>query len=108
MAIDPGEGTRLADVREAHRFDEAALEAWLSDRLPDTEGRLRVRQFGYGQSNPTFVLGWPNAEYVLRKKPPGELLPSAHAVDRNTGCRRRWPTRRCRWRGNISFATTRA
>ena len=82
MAIDPGEGTRLAAVREAHRFDEAALEAWLKERLPDTEGRLRVRQFGYGQSNPTFALAWPNAEYVLRKKPPGALLPSAHAVDR--------------------------
>ena len=82
MAIDPGEGTRLADVREAHRFDEAALDAWLKDRLPDTEGRLRVRQFGYGQSNPTFAIAWPNADYVLRKKPPGELLPSAHAVDR--------------------------
>jgi len=82
MAIDPGDGARLGTVREAHRFDEAALDAWLKNRLPDTEGRLRVRQFGYGQSNPTFVLGYANADYVLRKKPPGALLPSAHAVDR--------------------------
>ena len=82
MTLDPGDGARLGGVREAHRFDEAALDAHLKEWLPDCEGRLTVSQFGYGQSNPTFVLAYPNAEYVLRKKPPGTLLPSAHAVDR--------------------------
>ena len=51
--------------------------------MPDTEGWLQVRQFGYGQSNPTFALSWPNRDHILRKKPPGALLPSTtHAVDR--------------------------
>ena len=76
------EGTATSEVRPTHRFDEARLTAYLRDRLPDATGALTVRQFGYGQSNPTFLLRFPNAEYVLRKQPPGELLPSAHAVDR--------------------------
>jgi aminoglycoside phosphotransferase (APT) family kinase protein len=41
-----------------------------------------VSQFAFGQSNPTFLLSCRNRQYVLRKKPPGKLLPSAHAVDR--------------------------
>lgn len=43
---------------------------------------MTVRQFRYGQSNPTFLISTGDREYVLRKKPPGKLLPSAHAVDR--------------------------
>ena len=46
------------------------------------EGGLTVRQFEGGQSNPTFALRAGSREYVLRKQPPGELLPSAHQVDR--------------------------
>ena len=76
------EGTKTSTVRAAHRFDEDRLAGVVRDHLPDAEGKLTVEQFGYGQSNPTFLLRWPNAEYVLRKQPPGELLPSAHAVDR--------------------------
>ncbi len=76
------EGTATTAVRAAHRFDEARLAEYLRDRLADAQGRLTVEQFGYGQSNPTFLLRFPNAEYVLRKQPPGELLPSAHAIDR--------------------------
>jgi aminoglycoside phosphotransferase (APT) family kinase protein len=45
-------------------------------------GKLEVRQFGFGKSNPTFLLSDGHREYVLRKKPPGKLLPSAHAVER--------------------------
>ncbi len=66
----------------AHRFDEARLTDFLATELPGFAGPLTVRQFQGGQSNPTFHLHTPGAEYVLRKKPPGTLLPSAHAVDR--------------------------
>src|SRR5262249_24179441 len=54
----------------------------LAERLPGFGGQCEIRQFQGGQSNPTFHLATANAEYVLRKKPPGALLPSAHAVDR--------------------------
>lgn len=69
-------------VQERHRFDEAALERWLKDNVPDYQGPLTVQQFKGGQSNPTFMLVTPAKKYVLRRKPPGKLLPSAHAVDR--------------------------
>ena len=65
-----------------HRLDEARLTAYLAENLPGFAGPVTVRQFQGGQSNPTFHLHTPGAEYVLRKKPPGTLLPSAHAVDR--------------------------
>jgi aminoglycoside phosphotransferase (APT) family kinase protein len=71
-----------APVREAHRVDVRALEAYLADRLPGFAGPLEVRQFVGGQSNPTYHLGASSGEYVLRRKPPGKLLPSAHAVER--------------------------
>jgi aminoglycoside phosphotransferase (APT) family kinase protein len=67
-------------VRPAHRFDPALLAALLADRLG---ARLAdVRQMRGGQSNPTFLVATDRGEYVLRKQPPGKLLPSAHAVDR--------------------------
>jgi aminoglycoside phosphotransferase (APT) family kinase protein len=72
----------LVPVLPNHRFDEAALAGWLEANLPGFVGPLLVRQFQGGQSNPTFHLGAGGAEYVLRKKPPGKLLPSAHAIER--------------------------
>jgi len=69
-------------VQDRHRFDEASLERWLKDNVPDYKGPLTVQQFKGGQSNPTFMLVTPAKKYVLRRKPPGKLLPSAHAVDR--------------------------
>jgi aminoglycoside phosphotransferase (APT) family kinase protein len=69
-------------VQERHRFDVANLATYLRGRLPDFDGALEVEQFKGGQSNPTFLLKTPGASYVLRRKPPGKLLPSAHAVDR--------------------------
>jgi Predicted aminoglycoside phosphotransferase len=63
-------------------IDAARLEAFLVSRLPDFKGPLRVRQFKGGQSNPTYLLETPARRFVLRRKPPGKLLPSAHAVDR--------------------------
>jgi aminoglycoside phosphotransferase (APT) family kinase protein len=74
------EGT--AEVRDVHRFDVAALERYLRERLPGFAGPLTVRQFRGGQSNPTYHLAAGGRDYVLRRKPPGKLLPSAHAVDR--------------------------
>ena len=72
----------ITDVRDAHRFDEASLATYLEDNVEGFEGPLTVRQFEGGQSNPTFQLITPNRTYVMRKQPPGELLPSAHQVDR--------------------------
>lgn len=73
-------GTREVDPR--YRLDEAALDAWMRTHVPGYAGPLTVRQFKGGQSNPTYELVTPSAAYVLRRKPPGILLPSAHAVDR--------------------------
>ena len=70
------------DVAGALAIDAARLEPLLASRLPDFEGPLRVRQFKGGQSNPTYLLETPARRFVLRRKPPGKLLPSAHAVDR--------------------------
>lgn len=60
----------------------ARLEAYLEHHAPELRGRYDVRQFAGGQSNPTYLLASDTARYVLRRKPPGPLLPSAHAVDR--------------------------
>ncbi len=72
----------LIPVRAAHRFDEGALAVWLRGKLDGAAAPMQVSQFHGGQSNPTFVLDFGRHDYVLRKKPPGELLPSAHAVER--------------------------
>ena len=70
-------------VAERQRFDEAALERYLRAHIEGFRGSLRVAQFRGGQSNPTFLLtAGDGSQYVLRKKPAGVLLPSAHAVDR--------------------------
>jgi aminoglycoside phosphotransferase (APT) family kinase protein len=73
---------KLTPVREAHRFDEKALDEYLKHNLPGYAGALNVQQFEGGQSNPTFLLIADGTEYVMRKKPPGKLLPSAHQVER--------------------------
>jgi aminoglycoside phosphotransferase (APT) family kinase protein len=72
----------LVPVLAAHQFDETALARYLRGRLPGCDGPLEIRQFQGGQSNPTFHLRADEAEYVLRKKPPGTLLPRAHDVAR--------------------------
>ena len=74
------EGTR--EVRDAHRFDAARLDEYLGSHIDGYRGPLTVRQFKGGQSNPTYLLETPAASYVMRRKPPGKLLKSAHAVDR--------------------------
>ncbi|HEY7546850.1 MAG TPA: phosphotransferase family protein, partial [Blastocatellia bacterium] len=71
-----------APVRAAHRFDETQLAGYLRERLEGFDGAMEVRQFSGGQSNPTFLLSTHERRCVLRKKPPGKLLPSAHQVER--------------------------
>jgi len=73
-------GTR--PVEERHRIDEANLGAWMGDHVEGYAGPLTVLQFKGGQSNPTYKLDTPGRSYVMRRKPFGKLLPSAHAVDR--------------------------
>lgn len=73
---------QLVDVLEAHRFDEAKLLAWLQGTMPGIGDHLDIKQFQGGQSNPTFLLTAQSGRYVLRKKPPGKVLPSAHMVER--------------------------
>jgi aminoglycoside phosphotransferase (APT) family kinase protein len=72
----------LVSVRSSHRFNVDRLTHYLRKELGGFQGKLKVRQFGYGKSNPTFLLSDGRREYVLRKKPRGKLLPSAHAVER--------------------------
>ena len=69
-------------VRAPHRFDQAALERHLGTHVPDAVPIQAVSQFAAGQSNPTYLIEGPEKRFVLRKKPPGTLLPSAHMVER--------------------------
>ena len=74
-------GTR--EVSDRLRFDVEALERWLTDHVHGFSGPLTVSQFKGGQSNPTYRLDAPSGRaFVLRRKPPGKLLPGAHAVER--------------------------
>src|SRR5687768_2029077 len=74
--------TGTKEVAAPLRFDTARLEEYLTANAKGFKGPLSVRQFKGGQSNPTYLLETPARKYVLRRKPPGKLLPSAHAVDR--------------------------
>lgn len=73
-------GTR--EVRAAHQFDVAQLEEYMLSHVESFHGPLTISQFKGGQSNPTYLLESPSGRYVMRRKPPGKLLKSAHAVDR--------------------------
>jgi aminoglycoside phosphotransferase (APT) family kinase protein len=72
----------LRDVAESLRFDMDRLKRYLASKIDDLGGGLEVRQFQGGASNPTFLLSTPTRRFVLRKKPPGALLASAHQVER--------------------------
>ena len=69
-------------VEERHRLDEVKLDAWLRENVEGYRGPLTLWQFKGGQSNPTYKIETAAGSYVLRRKPFGKLLPSAHAVDR--------------------------
>jgi len=77
---DQNSGT--TEVRESLRFDVGRLQDYMTSHVEGFHGPLQVRQFRGGQSNPTYLLESGSGRYVLRRKPPGRLLKSAHAVDR--------------------------
>ena len=76
----PAEGLRAPPAQ--HAFDTVRLAAWMQTNIEGFSGPIELRQFAGGQSNPTFLVQSADHRYVLRRKPPGKLLPSAHAVDR--------------------------
>lgn len=78
----PAGAAVLVPVLPNNRFDEASLQRYLAQHIEGFGGDCVVRQFQGGFSNPTFHLQTSTQAFVLRKKPPGQLLPSAHAVDR--------------------------
>lgn len=69
-------------VQERHRIDVGRLAEYLRERIPDLPAAIEVRQFKGGQSNPTYLIDAGARSFVMRRKPPGNLLPSAHAVER--------------------------
>ena len=73
-------GTRPPEGEDV--LDLARLADWMAENVEGFEGPLRQEKFKGGQSNPTYRLTSPSGTYVLRRKPFGKLLPSAHAVDR--------------------------
>ncbi|MDB5480791.1 MAG: putative aminoglycoside phosphotransferase [Caulobacteraceae bacterium] len=81
IALDPSQPS-IGEVRANHRFDPAPLEAWFRANVESPAEPLRISQFNRGASNPTFLLTAGTTRWVMRKKPPGQLLASAHQVDR--------------------------
>jgi aminoglycoside phosphotransferase (APT) family kinase protein len=77
-----GEAAGLRQPPAQHSFDTKRLTAWMQTHIAGFSGPIDVQQFAGGQSNPTYLVQTPAHRYVLRRKPPGKLLPSAHAVDR--------------------------
>ena len=80
-ATDPGQPS-IGPVRDNQRLDEAALERWFRAQVADPAEPLTLGQFSRGASNPTYLISAGAQRWVLRKKPPGQLLASAHQVDR--------------------------
>jgi len=76
------ENTGTIEVQERHQFDVTSLQDYMRDNVDGYSGELSVEEFAGGQSNPTYLLTAGGNRYVLRRKPPGKLLKSAHAVDR--------------------------
>ena len=83
MAVDRQQAfTGTKEVAAPLRIDAERLSDHLAHNIRGFTGPLAVKQFKGGQSNPTYLLETPSRRYVLRRKPPGKLLPSAHAIDR--------------------------
>jgi aminoglycoside phosphotransferase (APT) family kinase protein len=82
MGVEALQAQGVIEVRSAHRFDEEALDRYLRQHLDGYRGKPEIKQFAGGQSNPTFLLRSGDRSYVLRKKPPGALLPTAHMIER--------------------------
>ena len=82
MSAGTDQNIGTTPVREGYAFDEAALCTWMKQNVAGFEGPLSVEQFKGGQSNPTYKLVTPGKSYVLRRKPSGQILKGAHAVER--------------------------
>ncbi len=82
MSVPDDTFSGVKPVEERHKLNEASLAQWMAAHVEGYQGPLEVHQFKGGQSNPTYRLDTPGTRYVLRRKPFGKLLPSAHAVDR--------------------------
>lgn len=82
MPVDEATNSGTSRVRAGHEFDTEALDRWLALNVDGYRGPLSVEQFKGGQSNPTYKLITPQRSYVMRRKPPGEILKGAHAVER--------------------------
>ena len=80
-ALDPSQPS-IGEVRDNQRLDMARLEPWFREAVESPAEPLVLSQFNRGASNPTYLLTAGDKRWVLRKKPPGELLASAHQVDR--------------------------
>ena len=74
--------TGTKEVSENLKFESKLLQEWINDNVKDSGNIEKIEQFKGGQSNPTYKISTENNAYVLRRKPPGKLLPKAHAVDR--------------------------
>lgn len=72
----------VGDTPDHLKIDEGALDAYMRAHVAGYRGPLKIEKFKGGQSNPTYLITTPAKKYVLRRKPPGKLLPSAHAVER--------------------------
>ena len=81
-SLTAGDGAVVIEVLPQHRFDEGPLWDYLRRTLLDFELPAQLHQFQGGQSNPTYLIETPTKKFVLRKKPPGALLPSAHLIER--------------------------
>ena len=74
--------TGTKEVSENLKFESKLLQEWINDNVKNSGKIEKIEQFKGGQSNPTYKISTENNTYVLRRKPPGKLLPKAHAVDR--------------------------
>ena len=82
MEFKENENTGTMPVLEKHSIDSVALQEYMLANVSGFDGNISIEEFKGGQSNPTYKVVTPSKSYVLRRKPPGKLLKSAHAVDR--------------------------
>ena len=82
MEFEKNQNVGTMDVLERHQFDTNILTTFMEENVEDFQGPITVEEFKGGQSNPTYLVKTQKQSYVLRRKPPGKLLKSAHAVDR--------------------------
>jgi len=82
MEMDLGHTPGTSKIRKGMEIDQDSLKKYLVESLNLNEGPMKLKQFQHGQSNPTYLIQMDGKKYVLRKKPPGKLLPGAHAIER--------------------------